>query len=127
HLHNAAGGWGAWSASGFNFIVTVNSGLGTLYVANSLPTSNLWQIYDTASFENGSGITSSIVSDGGSNVWQMFDNSTVNRCKEKYTNGLNIDFTTGASGAVRMRATGITGTPTFNFGISNGNVGGHYL
>jgi hypothetical protein len=126
-LHNSAGGWGAWSASGYSFIVTINNTLGTLYMGNSAPTSNMWQIYDTASFENSNGITSSYVSDGGSTVWEMFDNSSTNRCKEKYTNGMNISFDTGASGAVRMRATGITGTPTFNYGISNGNVGGHYL
>src|SRR6185369_15022028 len=77
--------------------------------------------------ENGcTGITSTIVSDGGSNVWQLVDASTSNRSKMKYAPG-NVDFTTGASVNARMRTTGISGTPTYSLGISNGNVGGLFL
>ena len=97
-----------------------------MYLGNSLPTANSWAVYDTNSYENGGSITSTIVSDGGSNVWRIYDNSTTNRCKEKYS-VTNIDFTTGASLATRMRVSGLTGTLTYNIGISNGSVGGMFL
>jgi hypothetical protein len=87
----------------------------------------MWQVYDSSSYENGGGITSTIVSDGGSNAWQMYDNSATNRCKLKYTNSMNISYDTGATVAARMRATNVSGTPTYCLGINNGNVGGMYL
>src|SRR5262249_13930260 len=120
-----AGGWGAWSTASA-FLVNTTSANGTLYLGDVLPTSAGWNVYDISSFENGSGITSTIVSDGGSNVWQMLDHSTSNRCKERYQ-PTDVSFNTGASVASRMRAASVGGTPTYCLGITNGNVGGMFL
>jgi hypothetical protein len=124
-LRNSAG-WGGWSANGYSFIVNTDSNAGTVYITNSLPTANGWTIFDTSSFENGGNITSTITADGGSNVWKLFDNSTANRCKERYGVS-NVSFDTGATVAARMRCSSTSGTPAFNLGISNGNVGGMFL
>jgi hypothetical protein len=125
-LHNAGGGWGAWSAAGYNFIVNTDSTIGTVYLGNALLSASGWTVYD-GTCENGcTGITTSIVADGGSNVEQLVDASTSNRSKMRYAYS-NVSFDTGASVASRMRATSISGTPTYNLGISNGGVGGMFL
>jgi len=124
-LHNSAG-WGNWSAAGHNFIVNTSSTGGTVYLGAALPSTLGWAVYDTASYENGGSITSVMTTDGGYSVWRMRDNSTSNRCKERYT-VTDVNFDTGASVAARIRAASLSGTPTYNLGISNNGAGGMFL
>ena len=124
-VHDASG-WGPWSPKGCGFAVNTSTSTGVVYPAEALPSASGWTTYDTGSYENGNGIKSLKVLDGSVFAWKLRDNSATNRCKDKYAVS-DVNFDTGATVASRMRAVGISGTPTYNLGISNNGTGGMYL
>jgi len=122
-LHNFIG-WGVWSAAGHHFIVNTNDANNVFYPADAVPSASGWTIY--GGYESGPGISSSTVSEGGSNVYKLIDSSNSASCKARKSVS-NISFDTGASVAARMRCSTFSGSGNYNLGISNGGVGGMFL
>lgn len=97
-----------------------------LYTTDALPTASGWSVYNSASAENGNGITSTITQDTGSTVWKLVDGSATFRCKEKNGSLGNLGFSVGCTVAARVKCESSTNS-SYNIGISNGNVGGMAL
>ena len=76
-----------------------------VYHADDLPVDFGWQLVLSNSYENGGGITSSIVSDSGGNVWELTDASGLTRCAEANTTLTGISFDTGVTLAARVKCT----------------------
>ena len=101
---------------------------GIFYSGDSLPTASGWSVFGTSSTQNGTSLTSTIITDtDGSVAWRLYDNSTTLRCMERYTSIGSLSFDTGATIAARVRVSGLSGTTAHNLGISNNGTGGMFL
>ncbi|MDO8588244.1 MAG: sugar-binding protein [Armatimonadota bacterium] len=117
--------WSSWSPVGHDLIVNT-SATTAIYPCDYRPTISGWTVYDTGSYENGGGVKGIIVQDGGNYAWKLYDGSAANICKVKYPM-TGVSFDTGVTLEARIRATGISGSPAHNLGISKNGTGGMYL
>ncbi|MDO8588441.1 MAG: glycoside hydrolase family 20 zincin-like fold domain-containing protein [Armatimonadota bacterium] len=100
---------------------------GTIYyAADALPTASGWQIYSSSSVENGSGITSSIVTDGGPVSWKLSDASSSYRCMLRNTGLGPVVLDTGATLGARVRLESASSS-CYNIGIACGGSGGAFV